>query len=86
MEREPNNNFPIFEGVSGSLYVVIGYTPQGYDALDLEKFAQHEEVRVTLPYRGPITLKDLKSVLPRFPKTYAQIVEKYSQPQEIQKK
>jgi hypothetical protein len=80
MENERKSTFSVVEGASGSLYVVIGHTPEGYDAIDLESFAKQEEGRVTLPINSPIVDADLKRVLPRFENAYQQIIDKYSRP------
>lgn len=83
MEREPISSFSVVEGASGTLYVVIGNTPKGYDAIDLEKAAVHDEVRVTLPNNGSLEIADLKRVLPRFKNTYQALVDKYSRPEGV---
>ncbi len=81
-EREQISNlFPIIEGASGTLYVVIGETELGLEAIELEKFAFRDEARVTIPRGATINEIDPAKVLTRFGETYKRIVKEFS-PQE----
>lgn len=71
--------FSIMQG-GDTFYVVIRRFDDGYGAINLEKFAIHEEALVFLPWGSAVTEADHKRVFSRFEKTYQKIVETYSDP------
>ena len=68
------------QGALDTFYVVVARTEEGYEAINLEKYAVHREALVTLPWGSAVTEVDRNRISGRYDQTYKKIVENYLNP------
>ena len=68
------------QGALDTFYVVVARTEEGYEAINLEKYAVHQEALVTLPWGSAVTEVDRNRISGRYDQTYKKIVENYLNP------